>query len=52
MPRSKTLIQAFAITSSSCSRPIAANTGLTCMQLAVGVVLCAAMQIEQKELSV
>jgi putative AlgH/UPF0301 family transcriptional regulator len=48
MPKSKTLSQAFAITSSSCSSPIAANTGRAWLQLAVGVVVWATTQIEQE----
>jgi len=52
MPNSKTLSRAFAITSSSCSSPTAANTGRACVQLAVGVVVWATTQIEQDAASV
>ena len=52
MPKSKALSRTFAITSSSCSRPIAVNTGLAWFELAVGVVLWATTQIEQEALSV
>jgi len=52
MPKSITLNRACAITSSSCSRPIAVNTGLAWLELAVGVVLWATTQIEQEALSV
>jgi len=48
MPNSKTLSRAFAITSSSCSSPTAANTGRVWLQLAVGVVVWATTQIEQE----
>ena len=48
MPNSKTLSRAFAITSSSCSSPTAANTGRAWLQLAVGVVVWATTQIEQE----
>jgi len=48
MPNSKTLSRAFAITSSSCSSPTAANTGRAWLQPAVGVVVWAATQIEQE----
>jgi len=47
MPKSKTLSRAFAMTSSSCSRPIASKTGLAGLELAVGAVLWAATQMEQ-----
>jgi putative AlgH/UPF0301 family transcriptional regulator len=52
MPKSKTLSRAFAITSSSCSRPIASKTGRARWQLAVGAVLWAATQMEQEADSV
>lgn len=52
MPRSKTLSRAFAIASSSCSRPTVAKTGRAWLQLAAGVVLCATTQMEQDALSV
>jgi len=52
MPNSKKLIRAFATTSSSCSRPIAANTGLAWCDAATGTVLCATTQIEQEADSV
>src|ERR1700730_6899295 len=48
MPNSRTASRAFAITSSSCSRPIAANTGPAWLELAVGVVLWATTQMEQE----
>ena len=46
MPKSKTLSRAFAMTSSSCSTPTAANTGRAWLELAVGAVLWATAQIE------
>jgi hypothetical protein len=52
MPKSTTLSRAFAITSNSWSRPIAAKTGLESLEMAVGAVLCATMQMEQDEPSV
>ena len=52
MPNSKTLRLAFAIISSSCSRPIAVKIGLKWPELAVGAVLCATAQIEQEADSV
>ena len=47
MPRLEKLNRAFATTSSSRSRPIAANTGAAWLELTVGRALCAATQIEQ-----
>ena len=52
MPRSRTLSRAFAITSSSRSRPIAAKTGLAWWELTTGLALCATTQIEQEADSV
>ncbi len=52
MPKSNTLSRIFATTSSSCNRPIAANTGLAWSELAVGVELWATTQIEQEADSV
>ena len=52
MPRSQKLSRAFAISSSSCSTPMAANTGLAWLEMAVGAVLCATTQMEQEALSV
>ncbi len=48
MPRSNTLSRAIAMTSSSCRRPTAANTGWMWLQLGVGVVVWATTQIEQE----
>ena len=47
MPRSENSNRAFAMTSSACSRPIAANAGALWPELSVGLALCAATQIEQ-----
>ena len=52
MPRSEKSNRAFAMTSSSRSRPIAANTGVAWLELAVGLALCATTQIEQEADSV
>lgn len=51
MPASEMSSRAFARSSFSCSRPMAANTGLAWVQVGVGAVLCATIQIEQEELS-
>ena len=51
MPRSKAGSQARAMTSSSCSRPTAANMGAAWVQLGAGVELWATMQIVQELLS-
>ena len=50
MPRSENSNRAFAMTSSSCSRPIAANVGALWPELRVGLELCATTQIEQEAL--
>jgi hypothetical protein len=47
MPRSEKSNRAFAITSSSRSKPIAANTGSVWLEHTVGLALCATTQIEQ-----
>lgn len=52
MPRSETSNLAFATTSSSRSRPIAANTGAAELELTAGLALCATTQIEQEADSV
>jgi hypothetical protein len=52
MPTSKTSSLAFAMTFSSCSRPIAANNGAVWLELSVGLALCATTQIEQEADSV
>lgn len=52
MPTSKTLSRALAESSSSCSSPIVANTGLARCALADGVVPWAIAQIEQEADSV
>ncbi len=52
MPRSEKSSLALAMTSSSRSRPIAANTGAVWPALTVGLVLCATAQMEQEVLSV
>ncbi len=52
MPSSKTSSQAFARTASSRSTPTVMKTGRTWVELTVGVVLCAATQIEQEAVSV
>jgi hypothetical protein len=52
MPMSEKSNRALAITSSSCSRPIAANIGADWLELTVGLALCATMQIEQEADSV
>ena len=48
MPRSATSKWAFALTSSSRSKPIAANTGSAGLEPKVGLALCATTQIEQE----
>ena len=52
MPRFEKSNRAFAITSSSRSKPIAANTGAAWLELTVGLALCATTQIEQEADSV
>jgi len=52
MPRSENSKRAFARTSSSRKRPIAANTGAVWLQFTVGLALCATTQIEQEADSV
>jgi len=52
MPSSEKSNRALAMTSSSCSRPIAAKSGAAWLELTVGLALCAAMQIEQEADSV
>jgi hypothetical protein len=47
MPRSEKSNRVFATTSSSRSRPIAANTGAAWLELTVGLALCATTHIEQ-----
>lgn len=47
MPCSEKSNRAFATTSSSRSKPIAANTGAAWLELTVGLALCATTQIEQ-----
>jgi hypothetical protein len=48
MPRSEKSNRVFAITSSSCSKPIAAKTGPAGLELTLGLALCATTQIEQE----
>ena len=48
MPRSENSKRAFARTSSSRKKPIAANTGAVCPELTVGLALCATTQSEQE----
>jgi hypothetical protein len=52
MPRSKTLSQAFAMTSSSCSRPTGVKMGRAGLEMAAGLALCATAQMEQEADSV
>ena len=52
MSRSENSNRAFAMTSSSCSRPIAAKVGAQWPELRVGLALCAATQMEQEADSV
>jgi hypothetical protein len=52
MPRSENSNRAFATTSSSRKRLIAAKTGAVWLELTVGRVLCATTQIEHDEESV
>jgi len=52
MPRSEKSNRAFATTSSSCSRPTSANTGVAWPERAAGLALCAATQIKQDAESV
>ena len=52
MPRSEKSNRAFAMTSSSRSRPIVANAGAAWLELTVGLALCATTQIEQEADSV
>jgi hypothetical protein len=52
MPRSERSNRVFAITSSSVSRPTAANVGAAWLELTLGLALCAATQIEQEADSV
>ena len=51
MPRSEKLNRILAPTSSSGSKPIAANTGAAGLELTVRRALCATTQIEQEERS-
>ena len=48
MPRSEKPKRILATTSSSRSKPIAANTGAAELELTVGQVLCAPTQTEQE----
>ena len=48
MPRSEKSKWVFALTSSSRSKPIAANTGTVGLEPKVGLALCATTQIEQE----
>ena len=52
MPRSEKSNWVFATTSSSRSKPIAANTGAAGLDLTVGLAMCATTQIEQEADSV
>ncbi len=52
MPVSEKSSRATAMTSSSRSRPIVENMGVTCAALTVGLVLCATTQIEHEFASV
>jgi hypothetical protein len=52
LPSSEKSNRAFALTSSSRSRPIAVNTGAVWLELTAGLALCAATQIEQEADSV
>jgi hypothetical protein len=52
MPRSEKSNRVFATTSSSRSKPIAANTGVEWPELTLGLALCATTQIEQEADSV
>lgn len=52
MPASEKSSRVFARISSSCSRPTLANTGVASPEVAAGLALCAATQIEQEEDSV
>jgi len=52
MSRSEKSNRVFATTSSSQSRPIAANTGAAWLELTLGLALCATTQIEQEADSV
>jgi hypothetical protein len=52
MPASEKSNRAFATSSGSCSRPIAANTGVAWPETAAGLALCAATQIKQDAESV
>lgn len=47
MPASEDLNRAFTTTSTSRSRPTAANTGAVWPEMIVGLALCAATQIKQ-----
>jgi hypothetical protein len=48
MPSSEKSKWVFALTSSSRSKPIAANTGAAGLELKVGLALCATTQTEQE----
>jgi hypothetical protein len=48
MPRSEKSKQAFAMTSLSRSKPIAANSGAAGLEVKVGRALCATTQTEQE----
>jgi hypothetical protein len=52
MPASAESSRAFAMTSSSRSKPIAANTGPVWTELTVGLALCVTTHIEQEADSV
>jgi len=52
MPASEKSSRVIASTSSSCRRPTSANTGAAWPEVAAGLALCAATQIEQEEDSV
>jgi hypothetical protein len=52
MPKSRTLIRAFAITSFSCSTPTVVKMGRAELEIVTGLALWASAQIEQEADSV
>jgi hypothetical protein len=47
MPRARTPLQAFAMISSSCSKPTEAKIGRAWLEVAAGLAACATAQMEQ-----
>jgi hypothetical protein len=51
MPKSEDSMRALATRSSSSAKPIVSNAGVVSVELAAGLAVCAARQIEQEAFS-